>query len=68
MTHIQTEVPGFYRDTRTGIVTNKNKTAFDQIKAQRARDRELLNLRKEIDILKSQIVELTKLVNDIKGI
>ena len=58
MDHIQVEgEDGLYRDPSTGAIINKDKKAFDQIRAARKRqslnDAELQKLKDEISELKS---------------
>lgn len=58
---VKTNVSGFIRDTKTGLVSNTNKASFEQMKAQRERDKEIKSLRNEVDVLKIQVAELLKL-------
>ncbi|MDR3502869.1 MAG: hypothetical protein P4L79_09825 [Legionella sp.] len=59
---VQTESSGFVRDTQSGLVVNTNKSAFEQIKENRQREKEVRDLRREVDLLKQQVKELRELI------
>lgn len=48
-----------YRDSDTGAIINKDKKSFEQVRAARKlvdrRDREITELRAELEVLKSMI-------------
>ncbi len=50
---------GLYRDSSTGAIINSDRKAFEAVRAARKlsdrRDREIIELRAEIEVLKSMI-------------
>jgi hypothetical protein len=57
---IKTDLPGFYRDPRTGAVINTQGDEYLRIKAERAKAR-------EIDAMKERLNSLSGDVNEIKA-
>lgn len=53
---------GLYRDSETGAIINKDKKAFDQIRAARARSR-YADI--ELQMVKSELAELKSMIHAI---
>ena len=53
---------GLYRDSETGAIINKDKKAFDQIRAARARSR-YADI--ELQMVKSELAELKSMIRAI---
>lgn len=52
---------GFFKNKRTGVVVNRNDHEYELVKAQRARSR-------EVDEIKSTIQLLTKRIDELEAI
>ena len=53
---------GLYRDSETGAIINKDKKAFDQIRAARARSK-YADI--ELQMVKSELAELKSMIHAI---
>tara|TARA_R100001082_G_scaffold47964_1_gene25712 strand:- start:432 stop:629 length:198 start_codon:yes stop_codon:yes gene_type:complete len=53
---------GLYRDSETGAIINKDKKAFDQIRAARARSK---YSDMELQMVKSELAELKSMIRAI---
>lgn len=60
--YIKTNIEGYYKDTNTGAVINKNDLEYNNFKDKRKRIIEEKKLRDKIDILEQQILELQKYI------
>ena len=62
---VQTEIPGYFRDTKTQVVINKNTS---ELQAYELRKKEILNKNKEtaeIQELKSEISDIKKILMEL---
>ena len=60
----KTDVKGIYKESE-GILLNKDNTALQQYKANRAHNSKLNNLEKEVSDLKSDISEIKELLKKV---
>ncbi len=52
--------PNLEKDESTGTVINKDMGAYEEFKAKRARGKEFLQLKADIETLKVEVAELKK--------
>lgn len=60
----KTDVKGIYKESE-GILLNKDNTALQQYKANRAQNSKLNNLEREVSDLKSDISEIKELLKKV---
>lgn len=60
----KTDVKGIYKESE-GILLNKDNTALQQYKANRAHNSKLNNLEREVSDLKSDISEIKELLKKV---
>lgn len=57
--------PNLVRDEKTRAVLNTDKRALDQYKAQKARNKELDNLKNDVDSIRDDMVQLKFMMSKI---
>lgn len=55
MKYVRTNVPGWVLDEDTGTVINTNTTQLEQLKAARAKNREINALKEDVEKLKKML-------------
>lgn len=53
---------GFVKDPKSNVVLNSNDEQLAQFKVQRERKKELDSLRKDIDMLKKEVIKLNSII------
>ena len=61
--NVPTDHPNYEKDESTGAVINKNTGGFEQMKAQRERGKEFLQLKNDIETLKTEVAWLKNEIN-----
>ena len=59
---IETNQPGYYKDTRTGGIINRNRNEFNVYTSQKAASDARLHLAEEVKSLKSEFSEIKSLL------
>ncbi len=57
---VQTDHPDFEKDPDTNVVINKNMGGYVEFSAKRARGKEFLQLKNDVEILQAEVAELKK--------
>ncbi len=60
---VQTDHPDYEKDLNTGAVLNKNMGEYEEFKAKRERGKEFLQLKNDIETLKSEVAWLRGKIN-----
>ena len=68
MTLEKTEISGLYKDSETGAVINKDKTALTAYKAKKQQSRLLKSLNSRVKILEDRIEYLESVINNSNNI
>lgn len=57
---VQTNLPGFSKHKATGLIVNTDDGAYQRILAQRDQAKVLINIQRDLDKIKGQIVAINK--------
>jgi len=57
---IPTDQPDYEKDPITNVVINKNMGGYEEFSAKRARGKEFLQLKNDVETLKAEVAELKK--------
>lgn len=60
--YVATESPGFFRDTTTGAVINRNTAELNHFKNERARLTQQQTIQKKVDELSTSISEIKEIL------
>lgn len=58
MSQVKTNVPGWVKDTDTGVIINTNKSQLDNLKAQRKKNKQIEALESEVQIVKTMMLKI----------
>ena len=58
MNQVKTNVPGWVKDTDTGVIINTNKSQLDNLKAQRKKNKQIEALESEVQIVKTMMLKI----------
>jgi hypothetical protein len=61
----KTDVPGIYKDTRTGALINKDNTALKAYKMRKQKEMKLGQIEQEISGLKNDMQEIKELLRGL---
>lgn len=58
----KTEIPGLYKDSRSGAVINKDNSALQAYKSKKHRERKIDEITQDVDNMKHDISEIKQLL------
>ena len=64
---VRTNVPGLYRNTRNGVVINRNIGDLNALMTEQARISEHREIKKTVDDLTNTVMELKKIITEMTG-
>jgi hypothetical protein len=60
--YVATEAPGYFRDTATGAIINRNITELNQLHSERAKMAQQENINKKVEELSTSISEIKEIL------
>lgn len=62
---VKTDIPGYYKDTETNSIINKNYEELDLFLSQRERSKKLKNLEIETAVIKEELKDIKHLLLEL---